>query len=70
MFGEKFVKGEKYDELAEGYYTVLALVNLSKKYNVELPICDALYRILYLSEDPSAVLDSLFHRSLKRELRG
>lgn len=70
MFGEKFIRGEKYDELAEGYFTVLALVNLSKQYNVELPICDALYRILYLSEEPSAVLDSLFRRTLKRELRG
>ena len=70
MFGEKFVRGESYDELAEGYYTVLALVNLAKKYNVELPICDALYRILYLSEDPNSVLDSLFHRTLKKELRG
>ena len=70
MFGEKFVRGEEYGELAEGYYTVLALVNLSKKYNVELPICDALYKILYLKEDPNAVLDGLFHRTLKRELRG
>lgn len=70
MFGERFIRGEAYDELAEGYYTVKALVNLSEKYNVELPICDALYRILYLSEDPTAVLDSLFHRTLKRELRG
>ena len=70
MFGEKFIRGEAYDELAEGYYTVKALVNLSEKYNVELPICDALYRILYLSEDPTAVLDSLFQRTLKRELRG
>lgn len=70
MFGEKFVRGEEYDQLAEGYYTVLALVNLSKKYNVELPICDALYRILYLNEEPNTVLDSLFHRTLKRELRG
>ena len=70
MFGEKFIRGESYDELAEGYYTVKALVNLSEKYNVELPICDALYRILYLSEDPTAVLDSLFQRTLKKELRG
>ena len=70
IFGERFILGETYDQLAEGYYTVLALVNLSKKYNVELPICDALYRLLYLSEDPQTVLESLFHRSIKKELRG
>ena len=69
MFGEKFIRGEQYDELAEGYYTVLALVNLSKKYGVELPICDALYKILYLSAEPKEVLGALFNRSIKQELR-
>ena len=68
MFGERFICGEKYDELAEGYYTVKALMTLSEKYNVELPICDAVYRILYLSEEPKSVLTELFKRTIKQEL--
>ncbi len=67
MFGEKFVKGEKYDSLAEGYYTVLAMMKLSEKYNVELPICEAVYKTLYCSCDARETLDSLFRRSLKYE---
>ena len=69
MFGEMFIRGEKYDELAEGYYTVEALINLSRKYSVELPICEALYKILYLSEDPHKVLGELFSRTIKEELK-
>lgn len=66
-FGEKFVKGEKYDSLAEGYYTVKALMELSEKYGVELPICEAVYRALYLGCDAKQTLDGLFRRSLKYE---
>ncbi len=67
MFGEKLVRGEKYDSLAEGYYTVKALVELSEKYQVELPICEAVYKVLYCGCDPKETLEGLFHRTLKRE---
>ncbi|MDD6772224.1 NAD(P)H-dependent glycerol-3-phosphate dehydrogenase [Inconstantimicrobium porci] len=66
-YGEMYVKGEKYDSLAEGYYTVKALVSLGKKYNVELPICNAVYDVLYNNKDPKESLDSLFSRKLKQE---
>ncbi|MBQ8141327.1 MAG: NAD(P)H-dependent glycerol-3-phosphate dehydrogenase [Clostridia bacterium] len=66
-FGEKLVKGEKYDSLAEGYYTVKAMMELSEKYKVELPICEAVYKILYCSCDARQTLDGLFRRSLKYE---
>ena len=68
MFGEMFVKGERYDKLAEGYYTVEAMMVLSKKYNVELPICEAVYNILYKNVDYNEELTSLFSRSLKAEM--
>ena len=61
-YGEMYVKGEKYDSLAEGYYTVKALVSLGKKYNVELPICNAVYDVLYNNKDTKESLDSLFSR--------
>ena len=66
-FGESFVKCEPYEDLAEGYYTVKAMLNLSKNYGVDLPICSAVYNILYNNADVKTVLDELFTRSLKNE---
>lgn len=67
MFGEAFVRGEPYSDLAEGYYTVRALMELSEQYGVELPICHAVYEILYEQKDPGAALFALFNRSQKQE---
>ncbi len=66
-FGENFVLGKGYTKLAEGYYTVKALRNLGKSYGVELPICEAVYGILYEEKDVKASFDLLFKRSLKNE---
>lgn len=68
MFGEMFVKGEKYDQLAEGYYTAEAMIVLGKRYSTELPICEAVYRMLYENADEKQTLSALFARSLKSEL--
>lgn len=67
MFGESFVNGDKYEKLAEGYYTVKALMNLADKYNVELPICKGVYDILYEKKEPKKTLEELFSRNLKTE---
>lgn len=67
MFGEKFILGEKYEHLAEGYYTVKALMTLSERYDVELPICKAVYDILYLNKEPKETLSKLFSREKKSE---
>lgn len=66
-FGKKFVMHEPYDKLAEGCCTVKALRTLGKAYAVELPICEAVYQILYEEQDANTVLQSLFRRSLKSE---
>lgn len=66
-FGEAFVKGDEFSSLAEGYYTVCAMVRLADKYNVELPICQAVYEILYNGRSASNTLDELFDRSFKKE---
>lgn len=66
-FGELFARGETYGELAEGYFTVAALMQLSARHGVELPICTAVYRILYEHAAPRTTLDQLFTRSLKPE---
>lgn len=67
MYGEKFIKHEPYDKLAEGYYTVKALMQLSEKYHVEMPITKAVYNILYLNKDGDKEIKELFSRSLKKE---
>lgn len=66
-FGECFAKGERFGALAEGYYTAKAMVELGEKYGVELPICSAVYRILYEGADCKAALMSLMTRELKNE---
>lgn len=67
QFGESFIKGESYTKLAEGYYTVRAMLDLGRQYHVELPICQAVYDILYEKADPATVLQTLFARGLKGE---
>ena len=66
-YGEQFVKNESFGKLAEGYYTVKALMGLKDKYQVELPICETVYRVLYEGADPKKELNSLFERALKNE---
>ena len=68
MFGEKFVKGEEYTLLAEGYYTAEAIHRLAEQYNVDMPICEAVYQILYNGVSYREALDELFGRKLKKEL--
>lgn len=67
QFGEAFAKNEKFDQLAEGYYTLEAIININKRLNVDLPICNALYDILYLGKDPKSTLNNLFNRTIKDE---
>ncbi len=66
-FGECYVRGEEYDKLAEGYYTVKAMIELGEKYNVELPICQSVYMSLYENADFKETLNGLFGRTLKEE---
>ena len=66
-FGEMFVRGEPYTELAEGYDTVKALCALADRYHVDLPIGRAVYAVLYDGAQPKEQMNQLFTRSLKRE---
>lgn len=66
-YGEGLVKGEQFDKLAEGVSTVVALRKLAKEYNVELPICNAVYEIVIEHKDPKEKLLDLFLRPVKFE---
>lgn len=66
-FGEMLINGEKFDKLAEGVSTTRALVKLSRKYNVDLPIVNAVNQVITYNQDPKETLSSLFLRSIKDE---
>jgi glycerol-3-phosphate dehydrogenase (NAD(P)+) len=43
------------------------MVELGQKYDVELPICETIYRSLYENADIQQGIDRLFTRTLKTE---
>ena len=66
-YGEAYIKGEPYDKLAEGVYTVRSVLSLGKKYGVELPICSAVNDIIHNGVDAEQVFSELFLRAQKSE---
>ena len=66
-FGQYFVEGKPFDKLAEGYYTVEALLDLGRRYGVELPICQVVHDVLYEGVDPRTAIQNLMNRDLKGE---
>jgi glycerol-3-phosphate dehydrogenase (NAD(P)+) len=66
-YGEDFVGEKKFTKLAEGVATIEALMQLSKQYDVELPICNALYEVIFKGADASKTLLGLFLRPVKFE---
>ena len=66
-FGEKYVKGEEFSKLAEGVSTAKAMRELGIKYNVDLPITNAVYSILYENKEPLNEFIKLFSRSTRKE---
>jgi len=67
MFGEIFVTDKQFKKLAEGVATLKAMRKLSETYNVDLPICDALYAVIHEGKDPQSSLENLFLREIKFE---
>ena len=55
-------------QVAEGAYTAKAIIANSRKFDVEMPLADGVYRILYNNEAPQDILKELFARPLKAEL--
>jgi len=45
--------------IAEGYYAVNCLHQVNKVYNVYIPVCDAVYAILYLKHSPALEMKHL-----------
>ena len=66
-FGEMFVRGDKFDKLAEGVYTSEAMVRMAKKFKLEMPITEVVYETIYKKKDPREEVLKLFKRSRKYE---
>lgn len=66
-WGEAFVKGEKFEKLAEGVTTAQAISQLAKKMGVDMPITDAVCTMISNEKTPEEILAQLFGRELKTE---
>ena len=51
----------------EGYKTTAAAYNLAKSANVEMPIVNEIYNVLYKNKDPRKAIKDLMSRKLKNE---
>lgn len=65
MLAKRMVLGDILSELghvAEGVYSVKAVQQLIKLAGVELPICEAVYRVLYEQAEVASVVEDLLNR--------
>ena len=53
--------------IAEGVKTAYSIKKLSEKSDIEMPICSAVYNVLYEDADPIKEVDVLMSRDLKSE---
>lgn len=67
QYGENFIRQIPCEKLCEGIYTLDAIYMLSKKFDLEMPICNALYEIIHKNMDANSVFSDLFLRSIKEE---
>ena len=73
-YGEMMAKGQHFGKLAEGVMTAKAMKELGDKYQIELPITNAVYEACFHSDecgkgehDCMQVILKLFERSIKNE---
>jgi glycerol-3-phosphate dehydrogenase (NAD(P)+) len=56
--------------VAEGVETAESAHELSKKHNIEMPIVEQVYKVIYDDKDPALAVKDLMERSLKSEFYG
>jgi glycerol-3-phosphate dehydrogenase (NAD(P)+) len=56
--------------VAEGVYTVREVHHLAKKLDIAMPICEAVYRILYEQVPPAEMVAELLNRTPNLEFNG
>ncbi|MDQ1273685.1 MAG: glycerol-3-phosphate dehydrogenase [Planctomycetota bacterium] len=73
--GEQIGKGKKLQEIleemeqiAEGVWTTKSVVALSRKFNVEMPITNEIYAVLFTNKNPLEAVSNLMMRAPKSEM--
>lgn len=66
-FGEMFARGEDFGKLAEGVATLKAVKIISDQEDIDMPICQALYKVIYDNAEIKPTIRALFDRDLKKE---
>lgn len=66
-YGEKLAKGEDFGKLAEGVPTLKAVKIIADKEGIDMPICQALYKVIYEKLDIKSTIKDMFNRDLKQE---
>lgn len=74
MFGRHLAQGlspqeakDKIGMVVEGIYTSVSALQLGKKFNVQVPITQAIYSIIYENMSPVDAVKSLLQRAIKEE---
>jgi len=72
--GLRLGRGERLQDIvstmimvAEGVATTESVYELSRRYNVEMPIVEQVYRVLYEDKDPMSAVKELMTRDLRSE---
>jgi glycerol-3-phosphate dehydrogenase (NAD(P)+) len=75
--GHSLAKGLRLQEIlgatravAEGVETAKSAYDLAKKNNIEMPVVEKVYSVLYESKEPKAAVAELMNRALKPEFYG
>jgi len=66
-YGESLVKGPRFEKLAEGVATLKAVHALHDQ--IDMPICEVLYGVVYHNQDPKEQIETLFHRPNRSEFQ-
>lgn len=73
--GEQIGRGKKLQEIleemeqiAEGVWTTKSVVALSRKFNVEMPITNEIYAVLFTNKNPLEAVSNLMMRAPKSEM--
>ena len=74
QFGVELAKGKRPEEVissqksvVEGYYTIGAAYEFSRRLAIEMPITEELYRVVYEGKDIRASFDDICRRAIKEE---
>ena len=74
IFGRHLAQGEGVEEakekigmVVEGAFTCVAALELAEKMQVELPITEAVYEVIYQGASPKEAVNALLQRAVKEE---